>query len=131
AAVPLGDHHALVGLLALLVAFNDGHLDDHRIPGRELGNLAVEALDFFLLELPDQIHCHFPHVSMQSRRIGCMRFVVTAAPAAPAARDDTPREAVRLPSKASGLPANRAGAPTCGPAPASGASGQSPRGCRT
>jgi hypothetical protein len=55
AAVALGDDHAFVGLHALARAFDDVHVDDHRVARGEVGDLAVQASDLFLLEGGDQV----------------------------------------------------------------------------
>src|SRR6266705_2065358 len=60
AAVLLGDHHALVGLHALALAFDDADVDDHRVARRELGELLPHALDFFLFELLNDVHRFAP-----------------------------------------------------------------------
>ncbi len=49
-------HHALVGLHALALAFDDAHVHDHRVARRELGKLLADALDFFLFEFLDDVH---------------------------------------------------------------------------
>src|SRR5688572_2209684 len=56
AAVALGDHHALEGLQALALAFH--HVDAHHdsVAGREVGDVARQPLDLFLLDGLDQIH---------------------------------------------------------------------------
>src|SRR5438093_3358768 len=59
-AVPLGDHHALVGLHALALAFDDADVDDHRVARRELGEFLPHALDFFLFELLNDVHRFAP-----------------------------------------------------------------------
>src|SRR6266576_546277 len=60
AAVPLGDHHALVGLHALALAFDDADVDDHGVARGELGKLLPHALDFFLFELLNDVHRFAP-----------------------------------------------------------------------
>src|SRR5713226_8859091 len=60
AAVFLGDHHALVGLYALALAFDDAHVHDHRVARGKLGELASHALDFFLFELLNDVHRFAP-----------------------------------------------------------------------
>src|SRR6266702_2437364 len=59
-AVLLGDDHALVGLHALALAFDDADVDDHRVARRELGELLPHALDFFLFELLNDVHRFAP-----------------------------------------------------------------------
>src|SRR5688572_5370269 len=56
AAVAPGDHHALEGLHALALAFHHVDVDDHRVAGREVRHVLLQALDLFLLECLDQIH---------------------------------------------------------------------------
>src|SRR5258708_79535 len=60
AAVLLGDHHALVGLDSLALAFNDADVDDHRVARGKLGDLLPHALDFFLFELLNDVHRFAP-----------------------------------------------------------------------
>src|SRR2546421_585897 len=60
AAVPLGDHYALVGLHALALALDDADVDDHRVARGELGELLPHALDFFLFELLNDVHRFAP-----------------------------------------------------------------------
>src|SRR6266853_1510677 len=60
AAVPLGDHHALVGLHALALAFDDADVDDHRVARRKLGELLPHALDFLFFELLNDVHRFAP-----------------------------------------------------------------------
>src|SRR5438477_7792584 len=49
AAVALRDDHALEGLHALPLALDDVDVDDDRVAGREIGDLALQPLHFFLL----------------------------------------------------------------------------------
>src|SRR6266513_788098 len=59
-AIPLGDHHALVGLHALALTFDHADIDDHRVARRELGEFLPHALDFFLFELLNDVHRFAP-----------------------------------------------------------------------
>src|SRR5690242_1607749 len=63
AAVSLGDHHALVGLHALALAFHDAHVDDHRVARRKLGERAPHALDLFLFEFFNDVHLRYSFIS--------------------------------------------------------------------
>src|SRR5258705_6896125 len=60
AAVLLGDHHALICLHALALAFDDADVDDHRVAWRKLGELLPHALDFFCFELLNDVHRFAP-----------------------------------------------------------------------
>src|SRR5258706_15153493 len=60
AAVLLRDHHALVGLDALALAFDDADVADHRVARGKLGDLLSHALDFFLFELLNDVHRFAP-----------------------------------------------------------------------
>src|SRR6185437_13871006 len=63
AAVAARDHHALVGLDALAVAFDDLHLHDHGVARLEIRHLAGHAL---FLELLDDL-AHFRILNLSSR----------------------------------------------------------------
>src|SRR5688572_9426880 len=108
AAVALGDHHAFERLQALPLALHHVHVHHHRVAGREVRDLLLEALDLFLLQCPDEVH------SPSS-------FVLAGIPPATCA----------LPWSRSGLPAAPAGAATSCPAPASSASAGCFRGAPT
>src|SRR5436190_14105614 len=54
AAVALGDHHALEGLHALPLALDHVDVDEHGVAGLEVRDLALQALDFFLLDRLDE-----------------------------------------------------------------------------
>src|SRR3954469_11173123 len=60
AAIALRNYHALERLHALSFAFHHVHADDDGIAGREIRNGALEPLDFFLLDLLDQVHDFAP-----------------------------------------------------------------------
>ena len=60
AAIALGDHHALVRLDALALAFDHVDVDDDRVARRELGNRLAEARNFFLLQSFDDVHAAAP-----------------------------------------------------------------------
>src|SRR5512143_857965 len=62
AAVALGDHDALVGLDALALAFDDAHVDDHGVAGRELGDGLAEPRDLFLLQRLNDVHLAFSDI---------------------------------------------------------------------
>src|SRR5487761_446541 len=63
AAVAACDHHALKGLDALAVAFDDLHLHDHGVARLEIRHLAGHAL---FLELLDDL-AHFRILNLSSR----------------------------------------------------------------
>src|SRR5580765_5703240 len=56
AAVALGDHHALEGLHALPLALDHVHVDDDRVARGKIRDLALQPLDFFLLDRLDDVH---------------------------------------------------------------------------
>src|SRR5258706_537668 len=137
AAVALGDHHAFVGLLALLVALDHRDLHDDRVARREFRDLAPEAGDLFLLEFRNQVHLRSfqgPAVwpFAQSRQSADARgLLFTAAAVLLAARGGIPPTTADPPARASSRRSDRACGPTCVPAPACGASARSPRGFPT
>src|SRR6266851_5766369 len=63
AAVLLGDHHPLVGLHALALAFDDADVDDHGVARGKLGELLPHALDFLFFELLNDVHRFAPSSS--------------------------------------------------------------------
>src|SRR6202521_489901 len=111
AAAPPANHHALEDLDPLLVAFDDPHVDTHRIAGAELGLLFVNVKAFHLLQL---IH-HITSPS-QARRSAVGTFPVIIG---------------QLRGTAQAPPAGRAACRASRSPPARGASGGSRHGRRT
>src|SRR6266852_1933826 len=73
AAVLLGDHHALVGLHALALAFDDADVDDHGVARGKLGELLPHALDFLFFELLNDVHRFAPSSSSRLNSSSSLR----------------------------------------------------------
>src|SRR2546421_2762079 len=79
AAVALRDHHALEGLHALSLAFDDVDVHEHRVARREVGNLSCEPLDLFLLDGLDQIHVQLLCSCWNSASSACSSLLMPRA----------------------------------------------------